>query len=308
MVIAVGFKYFKHLPIEIAEGVPAGRLSHTCDLVNFELLRGKRCLIIGGRQSAFEWAALISEAGADEVHICHRHGSPAFKTADWSWVGPLVEMTTEDPGWFRRLPPGRQQEMHRRLWAEGRLKIEPWLEPRVAKDMVKLWSYSQLVKCIQRSDGALGATLDNGETLIVDRVIAATGYKVDIARVPFLAAGNLLKDVVTENGFPKLDEHFQTSLPGLFMTSMAAMQDFGPFWGFTVAAPASAQIIGNLFWPEAKSTEQQDSSNLLATHAAFEEMVLAQGLGDEDRQAPRDQKGDRRAGSTVGRDHAPHLG
>ena len=37
-------------------------------------------------------------------------------------------------------------------------------------------------------------------------------------------------------------------------------------------------------------------------------MVLAQGLGDEDRQAPRDQKGDRRAGSTVGRDHAPHLG
>ena len=32
-----------------------------------------------------------------------------------------------------------------------------------------------------------------------------------------------------------------------------------------------------------------------AEHAAFEEMVLAQGLGDADRQAPRDEKGDRRS-------------
>ena len=41
---------------------------------------------------------------------------------------------------------------------------------------------------------------------------------------------------------------------------------------------------------------------------AFDEMVLAQGLGDEDRQAPRDEEGDRGAGASVGRDHAPHMG
>ena len=39
-----------------------------------------------------------------------------------------------------------------------------------------------------------------------------------------------------------------------------------------------------------------------------QEMVLAQGLGDADRQAPRDEKGDRGAGAPVGRDHAPHMG
>ena len=43
-------------------------------------------------------------------------------------------------------------------------------------------------------------------------------------------------------------------------------------------------------------------------HPAFKEMVLAQGLGDADRQAPREEKGDRGAGASVGRDHAPHLG
>ena len=43
-------------------------------------------------------------------------------------------------------------------------------------------------------------------------------------------------------------------------------------------------------------------------HDAFQEMVMAQGLGDEDRQAPRDEKSHRRAGASVGRDHASHLG
>jgi len=42
--------------------------------------------------------------------------------------------------------------------------------------------------------------------------------------------------------------------------------------------------------------------------AAFKEMVLAQGLGDADRQAPRDEKGNRSFGTPVGRDHAPHMG
>ena len=37
-------------------------------------------------------------------------------------------------------------------------------------------------------------------------------------------------------------------------------------------------------------------------------MVLAQGVGHADRQAPRDEKGDRGPGSPAGRDHAPHLG
>ncbi len=43
-------------------------------------------------------------------------------------------------------------------------------------------------------------------------------------------------------------------------------------------------------------------------HDAFKKMVLAQGVGHADRQAPRDEKGDRGPGSPAGRDHAPHLG
>jgi FAD-dependent urate hydroxylase len=244
VVIAVGFKYFKHLPAELAARVPPKRLSHTCDLIDFAPLRDKRCLIIGGRQSAFEWAALICEAGAGAVHVCHRHDSPAFTASDWSWVGPLVDMTRNDAGWFRKLSAAKQEELRRRLWAEGRLKVEPWLAPRIARDNVSVWPRCELARCVEEPDGALAATLDNGKTLIVDHVIAATGYKVDIARVPFLAAGNLLQQLAIRDGFPELDEHFQSNIPGLFITSMPATQDFGPFWGFTIAAPVTAEIIG----------------------------------------------------------------
>jgi hypothetical protein len=45
-----------------------------------------------------------------------------------------------------------------------------------------------------------------------------------------------------------------------------------------------------------------------AEHDAFKKMVLAQGVGHADRQAPRDEEGDRGARAPAGRDHAPHLG
>jgi len=36
--------------------------------------------------------------------------------------------------------------------------------------------------------------------------------------------------------------------------------------------------------------------------------IMAQGLGNEDRQAPRAEKSNRGASAPAGRDYAPHLG
>jgi thioredoxin reductase len=129
------------------------------------------------------------------------------------------------------------------MWAEGRLKLEPWLAPRVSNDRVTLWPHTELASCVKHKNGELVVTLTNGETLNVDHIVLATGYKVDIAQLPILANGNLLERLETRNGFPVLDDHFETSIPGLFMTSMPAGQDFGPFFGFTVSVRASAKLI-----------------------------------------------------------------
>ena len=112
------------------------------------------------------------------------------------------------------------------------------------KRTITLWPKTQLVAVDERANHELTVRLNNGGPLTVDVIILATGYKVKIDQVPFLARGNILTTLATRNGFPVLDEHFQTNIPRLFMTSMAATQDFGPFFAFTVAARTSAELIG----------------------------------------------------------------
>ena len=238
--LAPGFKHFAYIPNDLKARLPAGRFQHTAEFVDFSDARDKRYLIIGGRQSAFEWAALLLEAGAAAVHLSHRHASPAFAVADWSWVNPLVDNMVENPSWFRRLSQTEKDEVSHRLWAEGRLKVEPWLEARLDDDRVKIWPQTQL----ESSSENLEETLTNGEKFKVDHIVFASGYKVDITRLPYLAAGNLLEQIQTFNGFPVLDDHLETSVPGLFITSMPATQDFGPFFGFTISVRTSARLIG----------------------------------------------------------------
>jgi hypothetical protein len=82
--------------------------------------------------------------------------------------------------------------------------------------------------------------------------VLATGYAVDISRVPLLARGNVLAQLRIEDNFPVLDDRLQTSTPGLFMTSMPATRDFGPFFGFTVSVRTSAKLIGRALVPSAR--------------------------------------------------------
>lgn len=244
VVLALGFRHFAHVPAPYPELFPSDRLAHTCDLVDFSALAGRRVLIVGGRQSAFEWAALVRERGADAVYLSYRHATPSFAVSDWSWVKPLVDGIERDPGWFRRLTAAERDEVSRRLWAEGRLKLEPWLASRIAHERIRLFPHTHPTGCREHSGSGLTVTLNDGTALPVDQVVMATGYKVDVSRVPMLAAGNILGTLATSDGCPVLDEHFQTSVPGLFFTSMCAARDFGPFFAFTVSVRASAKLIG----------------------------------------------------------------
>ena len=241
-VVAIGFGYFAHVPAELAPMFPRERYGHTCDFVDFRELKGRRVLIIGGRQSAFEWTALIREAGAEAVHVCYRHDTPLFETSDWSWVNALVDRISADPGWYRRLSADEKNQLNRRFWEEGRLKLEPWLAPRIDHPNVHLHPRTNVTGTNPGASG-IEVTLDNGEVFTVDQAVFATGYRVDLTRVPFLANG-LLPGIALQDGFPQLDAGFQTSVPGLYITSLAATRDFGSFLGFTVSVRAQARVIG----------------------------------------------------------------
>jgi thioredoxin reductase len=243
VLVAVGLEWFANDSSEITAMLPAGTHSHTCTTVNFEYLRGRRCLIIGGRQSAFEWAALIHEAGATEIHVSHRHATPKFEESNWSWVREMMRDTVRHPGWFRRLTRAEQESIRQRFWAEGRLKLAPWLRPRINSEKIHIWPNTTLRRCKNLRNDQLEVSLDNGVTFNVDKVILATGYKVNVTRIPFLRSGNILPSLLTSEGYPALDDSFQSSVPGLFFCGPPASRDFGPFFDFLVGCPVAAKII-----------------------------------------------------------------
>ena len=83
----------------------------------------------------------------------------------------------------------------------------------------------------------------------------------------------------------------------------------GAVFGLTCAKYQSGEVeLGRQNIALRRRDDADDALRSSSGHDAFEEMVLAQGLGDADRQAPRNEKGDRGAGPPAGRNHAPHLG
>jgi len=243
VLLSLGFAWFKHYPPELMKKLPPGSHTHTCDMVDFECWRGKRVLIVGGRQSAFEWAALIREKGAEEIYVTHRHATPRFSEPDWSWVLPMVRRTVEDHGWWRRSKQEDKEKIRNDFWAVGRLMLEAWLGPRVLQPNVHIHANTTIAAVRTAADGTYEVVLNDETTVHVHHIILATGYVPNMQNVAFLDRTTILPGLETLNGSPMLDTEFQTNLPNLYLSGLAAVQDFGPFFGFTVACPVAARII-----------------------------------------------------------------
>jgi cation diffusion facilitator CzcD-associated flavoprotein CzcO len=239
VVCAPGIRHYTNLP-PWASSLPEGLGAHTCDLVRFHDFAGARVLIVGGRQSAYEWAALIGEAGAERIDVVHRHEVPRFERISWKFADPHVEQTIEIPGYWRNLPPAEREQIARRFWEVGRLTLEHWLTPRLHEERVRRRPGTEVVEANVSSGGELEVLLSDSERLTVDRVVFASGYKADLARVPYLA--ELVGDIQLADGFPVLDETFGTSVPNLYVTGFSATRDFGPFFGFVKGSPAAATL------------------------------------------------------------------
>ena len=243
VVATPGLRYFANVPSGVAGSLVPGRYSHTCTAATFEGFEGARVLIVGGRQSAFEWAALMAEEASAAVELVLRHDCPRFERSDWSFVDSLLEHTAQVRGWFRRLPAAERRTIADRFWAEGRLKLEPWLEPRITRPEIRLSANEEVVSWTERPAGDVEARLSGGRRLVVEHVVLATGYRTDLTKVPYLAASGLTEEIARRDGFPVLDEDFQSSVPGLFFPSWPATQDFGPCFGFVAGVPTAATMI-----------------------------------------------------------------
>jgi len=81
-------------------------------------------------------------------------------------------------------------------------------------------------------------------TLTVDHVLAATGYRVDVAHLDWLAAEvRTAIRRVPGTGSPVLDEWSCSSVPGLYFTGLASAPTFGPLLRFVAGTAFTAPLL-----------------------------------------------------------------
>ena len=235
VIVATGIAPFAWKPPEF-DGLPASLVSHACDHKDLTRFRGKRVFVAGAGQSALETAALLHEVGAD-VEVIVRN--PQVRWLKWrskllriAWIGALlysprdvgpagISKLVAVPDCFRLLPRKLQDKIGRRaILPAGSV----WLIDRL-KDVPKRTNLT--VKSATPVNGQLRVTLSDGKEEIVDHLLFGTGYRIDIAKYPFMGK-DLLPQIDRAGGYPRLKPGLETSVPGLHFLGAPAAWSFGP--------------------------------------------------------------------------------
>ncbi|MEV4895133.1 NAD(P)-binding domain-containing protein [Nonomuraea sp. NPDC055795] len=252
VVLAVGFLPFARIPAALAS-LPSSVLAHSCQLNDLSCYAGEKVAVIGAGQSAIETACLLQEAGA-YPHLIAR-------TAALKWNETPVEERTM---LARCLAPrsGLGTGWRSWMWSE-RPALVRHLPGRVRRRIVRTtlgpagsWWLKDRFTSIPTSLGArlrravpgegVDLRLQDGAGglfhLHADRVIAATGYVVDVRRFSVLEPG--LRDSVAHVGHaPVLSRTFESSVPGLFVVGLAAAPTFGPVMRFVHGSRFAASTL-----------------------------------------------------------------
>ncbi len=252
VVMAVGITWFKSLPKELAK-LPPAAVSHSFDHSDCSAFEGRDVTVLGGGASAIDTAIALHEAGA-RVRIVARRARIDFHVAPDNEEPSLLDQISRPdtgigPGWrslfctaapllFHRLPQKLRLDITRRHLGPApgwftRAKVEGRLPVHL----------SQQLQSAHMVDGRIALDVTDGEgrarILMTDHVVAATGYKPDLARLPFLNAG--LRDAIDQvEGTPILKDNFECSQPGLYFLGLAAANSFGPLLRFMYGAEFAA--------------------------------------------------------------------
>jgi thioredoxin reductase len=71
-------------------------------------------------------------------------------------------------------------------------------------------------------------TLSDGTADLVDRVVLATGYRIDVEKYHILDPSLRQRIQTTADGYPVLTTGLQTSVKGLYMVGVVAEKTLGP--------------------------------------------------------------------------------
>ncbi len=281
VVVAAGIRDYEYMPPKLA-ALPDGLASHSSHHVRVDQFAGKDVAIIGGGASAVNLAPLLLKVGARVTLIVRRpkiaYCGPPTERSLWEKIKePESGLGTGWRSWaccampmvFHAMP-----ESFRVMIVQKHLPAAPgWtLSPQV--DGVVPTISSALIAQAEAVGGRVRLELDlrdGGKRVVMaDHVIAGTGYKVDMRRLPFFGP-DVLEKLDCVNNTPRLSRWFETSVPGLHFVGTAASNSFGPMMRFAYGAGFASRRLSKYL---ARSAARNPARNEAAASSGWSKPTL----------------------------------
>lgn len=250
VVVASGIAPFARIPPGFSH-FPASLVSHTSRHRDLAAFAGRRVAMVGSGQSAFECAALMAEHGA-EVEVLARSSEVVWlrRQSPKNFMGPaggvIYAPTDVGPAWYSRLVS--MPDLFRRLPRQAQTRIAyRAIRPacshfvRERLDGVGL-TLGVSIDLAEGSNSGMQLGLSDGTERQVDHLMFGTGYKVDVAKYPFLGP-EILDTLRRVDGYPVLRRGLETSVPGLHMVGAPASWSFGPILRFVSGSWYSGRAV-----------------------------------------------------------------
>jgi thioredoxin reductase len=255
VVLAVGITHFNFVPPPL-EGLAPDLVSHSSQYGDIALLRGRSATVIGAGASACDLAAELADGGANVTIVARSpviyfgHPPSNKKRSLWqrirhpaSGIGASLRSRVycDAPWLFHRLP----QRLRYRIVRRHLGPAASWIVKEKVQGRIPIWLNST-IRAAEQRNGEIRLTLRDAsgdeKSHMTDRVVAATGYRVDVNRLGFLSE-NLRSRINTVESAPVLSRRFESSVPGLYLTGLAAAPSFGPVMRFVFGVEYTAKSL-----------------------------------------------------------------
>lgn len=254
LVLAVGVGYFAYMPAAL-DGLTNNYATHSSHYGDLASLANRDVAILGAGASALDLGALLHRAGSRPVIIARgptvsfHDLQPLPRTfrsrlrAPTSGIGPGWRswFYCKAPRLFHYLPETlrlRQTKSH--AGPSG-----GWFIKEAVVGKVPIMVNTSIQEAAIEGDRVrldLHSLKARSSRLVVDHVIAATGYRVDVNRLTFLDE-SLVRRIETVQRTPILTSYFESSVPGLYFVGPVAANSFGPLLRFAVGAEFAARRV-----------------------------------------------------------------
>ena len=263
VVVATGLSGFAHIPALLGS-LPAALVAHTSGISSFAAFKGCDVAVVGAGQSALEAAALLFEAGA-RPQLLVREDAILWQTrvsrerSLWRQVrSPIVGLGTGPKAWALTNFPGAMHNVPdawRTRFTKSHLPAEGawWLRNRV-ENKFPIHRGVAVVEALE-AGGRTALTLRTAKgsferQLLVDHIVAGTGYNIDVERLAFIEK-KLRGAIARLERSPRLNGSFESSVPRLHFIGPASAMSFGPLFRFVVGAEYSARAVSACVAPGA---------------------------------------------------------